>query len=240
MSLAMGGDPVECGDTHLGVFADKEYAALMVELFLSVFVTLFVVIDPPGVTPIFGALTEQAPTRWKRLMAVRSVSIAFVILLGFAIGGEWLLGKLHISLDAFRAAGGVLLFLIAIDMLFETRTKRREDRAEKVLEDAEDVTHEDVSVFPVAIPLLAGPGAIASMILFMGQNGGNLAAQAVVLAAMALILLICFVLFFFIGAMMKIIGPTVGGAITRVLGILLAALAAQFIIDGVTGAFGLA
>ena len=134
----------------------------MLELFLAAFVTFFVVIDPPGVTPMFATLTQDMPPAWRHRMAWKSVLVATVILLGFAFGGEWLLEKLHVSLDAFRIAGGVLLFLIALDMLFETRTQRREARNEKVLEErrAHPGEHDDISVFPLAIPLIAGPGSI--------------------------------------------------------------------------------
>ena len=140
----------------------------MLEAFLAAFVTFFVVIDPPGVAPMFATLTQNTSREWQRKMAFKSVGVATIVLLGFAFGGEWLLGKLHVSLDAFRIAGGVLLFLIAVDMLFEKRTERREERNEKVLAEAKKHPErfEDVSVFPLAIPLISGPGSIASIMLF--------------------------------------------------------------------------
>jgi multiple antibiotic resistance protein len=206
-------------------------------LLTSVFVTFFVVIDVPGVAPIFAGLTDGTSKAHRAKMAIKSVAIATVVLVGFAYGGEWLLGALHISLDAFRAAGGVLLFLIALDMIFEKRTKRREERAEKIAEDgAETEQHDDISVFPMAIPMIAGPGAIASIMLFMSQASGSVGAQVSVLIGLGANLLICLAVFLMIGPVMKLMGETIAAMITRILGVILAALAAQFIFDGVRGA----
>jgi len=207
-------------------------------LITASFVTFFVVIDVPGVAPIFAGLTEGAPARHRRAMAIKSVLIATFVLLGFAYGGEWLLGALHISLDAFRAAGGVLLFMIALDMIFEKRTKRREERAEAL--SSEDATmpgtHEDISVFPMAIPMIAGPGAIASIMLFMSQASGSAGAQVSVLIGLGANLVLCLGVFLMIGPVMKLMGDTIAAMITRILGVILAALAAQFIFDGISGA----
>jgi multiple antibiotic resistance protein len=212
----------------------------MVDLFLAAFVTFFVVIDPPGVTPMFLSLTQNTSAAWQRQMAIKSVAIASVVLIGFALGGEWLLGKLHVSLDAFRIAGGALLFLIAIDMLFEKRTERREERNEKVL--AEAAKHpdrfEDVSVFPLAIPLISGPGAMASVMLYFAANKEWIAKGAV-LAGAAANLILCLVCFLAAGTISKVMGKTVLAMITRIFAIILAALAAQFLVDGIAGAFGL-
>lgn len=203
-------------------------------------VTFFVVIDPIGVAPIFGGLTENSTPGHRRLMAVKSVAIATVVLFGFAYAGEWLLGALHVSLDAFRAAGGVLLFILALDMIFEKRTERREERAEKWESEHETSTAkaagEDISVFPMAIPMLAGPGAIASIMLFMSEAGGSLANQGLVLAGMLANLAVCLVLFLLVGPLMRLIGDTLAAMITRILGVILAALATQFLFDGIAGA----
>lgn len=213
---------------------------MLFELFLAAFVTFFVVIDPPGVTPMFMTLTQHTSPAWQRKMAWKSVGIASAVLIGFAFGGQWLLGKLHVSLDAFRIAGGALLFLIAIDMLFEKRTERREERNEKVL--AEAAKHperfEDVSVFPLAIPLIAGPGAIASVMLFFAQND-SWAGKGAVMAGVGANLLLCLICFLGAGFISKVMGKTVLAMITRIFGIILAALAAQFLVDGISGAFGL-
>ncbi|MGF1462384.1 MAG: MarC family protein [Maricaulaceae bacterium] len=210
----------------------------MFDLFVSVFVTLFVVIDPPGVAPVFAAMTETGSMAWRRRMAVRANLIALLILLGFAYGGEWLFSRMGVSLDSFRAAGGVLLFLLALDMLFENRTKRREDRVETFKEEhAGEREPEDVSVFPMAIPMIAGPGAIASIMLYMSEARTDWVAQSVVLGALISNLAICFVVFFYIGTVMKAIGPTAAAAITRVFGVILAALSAQLLLDGLKNTF---
>ncbi|XBQ16569.1 MAG: MarC family protein [Oceanicaulis sp.] len=212
--------------------------AIDYSLLTASLVTFFVVIDPIGVAPIFASLTEGSTAAHKRKMAIKSVLIATVVLFGFAIGGEWLLGALHVSLDAFRAAGGVLLFMLALDMIFEHRSKRREERAGALNEADEAIpgTNEDISVFPMAIPMLAGPGAIASVMLFMSEAEGDRIGQALVFGGMGAILLVCLVLFLAVGWIMRVIGDTLAAMITRILGVILAALAAQFIFDGIAGA----
>tara|TARA_R110002072_G_scaffold70115_6_gene169688 strand:- start:1409 stop:2059 length:651 start_codon:yes stop_codon:yes gene_type:complete len=207
-------------------------------LLTASFVTFFVVIDPIGVAPIFGGLTEGMSAAHRRKMAIKSVLIATGVLLAFAYGGEFLLGAMHISLDAFRAAGGVLLFLLALDMIFEKRTERREERADKMTDEDDTVpgTHEDISVFPMAIPMLAGPGAIASIMLFMSGDGGTLIGQATILTGLFVNLIVCLVMFLAVGPLMRLMGDTLAAMITRILGVILAALAAQFIFDGISGA----
>ena len=200
----------------------------MWELFLSAFVTLFVVIDPPGCAPIYAGLVKGASQRQATSMAVRATVIATLILLVFALFGEKLLGALHIELNSFRIAGGIMLFVIAMDMVFEKRTQRREERAEKVRE--EHV--EDVSVFPMAMPMIAGPGSIATIMLLTARADGTEQTLAV-LAAMGAVLVLT--LFALVAAvpLMKLLGARVEAVITRLLGVLLAALAAQYVIDGV-------
>lgn len=212
----------------------------MLEVFLTALVTFFVVIDPPGVTPMFATLTQDMPQAMRRRMAWKSVAIAGGILLGFAFGGEWVLDKLHVSLDAFRIAGGLLLFLIALDMLFETRTPRREARNEKVLEErrAHPGEHEDISVFPLAIPLLAGPGSIASIMLLFAQHA-DWGARAAVLAGVGLNLAMTLAVFLVAARVSHMMSATLAAIVTKVFGILLAAMAAQFTIDGIRSVFGL-
>lgn len=201
----------------------------MLELFVSAFVTLFVVIDPPGCAPIYAGLTANAGPAQRRSMAVRACLIAGVILLGFALFGADLLDALHIELDAFRIAGGIMLFLIALDMVFEKRTQRRETRAEKV---RENPRIEDVAVFPMAMPMLAGPGAIASVMLLESTAAG-LEGTLVVLAALAAVLALTLLALVAASPLMRLFGAQVETVITRLLGVLLAALAAQYVIDGV-------
>jgi multiple antibiotic resistance protein len=205
----------------------------MSELFVSAFITLFVVIDPPGCAPIYAGLTKDATKAQARNMALRASAIAAVILLGFALFGEDLLRALHIELDSFRIAGGLMLFFIAFDMVFEKRTQRREERAEKVAADPEV---EDVSVFPMAMPMLAGPGAIAAIMLLMNEAEG-IEESAVVLGALALVLLITALALVAARPLMRVFGDRVEAVITRLLGVLLAALAAQYVIDGLRGSF---
>jgi multiple antibiotic resistance protein len=205
----------------------------LLELFLSAFVTLFVVIDPPGCAPIYAGLTTSATPALRRSMAIRACVIAGAILAGFALFGADLLDALHIELDAFRTAGGIMLFLIALDMVFEKRTQRRADRADKVREDPE---HEDVAVFPMAMPMLAGPGAIASIMLLEGSAAG-IEGTLVVLGALALVLVLTLLALLAASPLMRLFGTQVEAVITRLLGVLLAALAAQYVIDGLRGSF---
>ena len=206
----------------------------MFDLFVSAFITLFVVIDPPGCAPIYAGLTKGASQAQRRSMATRATLIALAILLGFATFGEELLGALHIELDSFRIAGGLMLFWIAFEMVFEKRTQRREERAEKIA--ASEV--EDVSVFPMAMPMLAGPGAIAAIMLLMNEATG-IEQSLVVLGALVAVVLITMVSLIAAGPLMRIFGDRVEAVVTRLLGVLLAALALQYVIDGLRGAFGL-
>lgn len=198
---------------------------------ISAFFTVFVVIDPIGLTPMFIALTQGADARHRRAVAYRACIIAFGLLTLFAFFGEAVLGFIGISMPAFRIAGGILLFITALDMLFERRTKRREDKA-----DEEEFP--DPSVFPLAIPLIAGPGAIASMILLAGAAEDALA-MAGVLGVMAAVLLLVLLLFLTAGMIERALGRIGINVVTRLLGILLAALSVQFVLDGLRN-FGLA
>lgn len=197
---------------------------------VTAFVTMFVVIDPIGLTPMFLALTQGASAAQRRAIAIRASLTAVVILTLFAAFGEAVLEFVGISMPAFRVAGGLLLFLTALDMLFERRTKRREGQAD---EDDGD----DPSVFPLAIPLIAGPGAIASMILLTGQRPG-LDGMALVIGVMVAVVALALVLFLSSGLLERALGKTGINVVTRLLGMLLAALSVQFVLDGLL-AFGL-
>jgi multiple antibiotic resistance protein len=200
----------------------------MVELFVSSFVTLFLIIDPPGCAPIFAGLTAGAAPAHRRAMAIRAVVVAAGILLLFALAGEPLLHALGIELASFRIAGGLMLFLIALEMVFEKRTQRREDRAAKVTAEEAD----DVSIFPMAMPMIAGPGSIATVMLLMARSNG-FERSAVVMAALGANLLLMLGSLLAAGPIMRILGAKIEAVITRLLGVLLAALAVQFVIDGV-------
>lgn len=200
---------------------------------ISAFVTLFVVIDPIGLAPLFVALTQGMEASERKRIAIRACLLALILLTLFAAFGEAVLGFIGISMPAFRIAGGVLLFLTALDMLFERRTKRREDQSSEG-----DASGDDPSVFPLAIPLIAGPGSIASVILLTGQSPG-LVGFALVLAIAASVLLIVFALFLAAGLLERGLGKTGILVITRLLGMLLAALSVQFVLDGLR-AYGFA
>ncbi|WP_131541796.1 MULTISPECIES: MarC family protein [Nioella] len=192
---------------------------------ITVFVALFVVIDPIGLSPMFIAITRGMSTRARRAIAIRSCVVAVGLLTVFGLAGEAVLGFLGISLSAFRIAGGILLFLTALDMLFERRTQRRQGQA--------DAPHaDDPSVFPLAMPLIAGPGAIATMILLTG-SAGSASGIAMVHGVMLAVILVVFLLFLLAGPMEKMLGPVGINVVTRLLGMLLAALSVQFVIDGI-------
>lgn len=197
---------------------------------ISAFVTLFVIIDPIGLTPMFVALTQGMTAAERRRIALRACLIAVLLLAMFGLFGEAVLGFVGISMPAFRIAGGLLLFLTALDMLFERRSKRREDQA--------DDDRPDPSVFPLATPLLAGPGSIATMILLAGAAEGDTLAMAGVMAVMLAVVALGFFMFLTAGLLERVLRKTGINVVTRLLGMLLAALSVQFVLDGLRD-FGL-
>jgi multiple antibiotic resistance protein len=202
------------------------------ELFVSAFVTFLVVIDPPGCAPIFASLTSGTSAAHRRATALRSVGIASGILIFFGLLGQNLLHALGVSLTAFRIAGGILLFLIAIDMVFEKRTERRETRAEEV-----SAAHvDDISVFPMAIPMIAGPGSIASIMLMMARSEGAIE-SLIVMGALLLTLALTLAALLLSGPLMRLMGHRMEAMLTRLLGVILAALAVQFVLDGLHRSF---
>jgi multiple antibiotic resistance protein len=205
----------------------------MIELFGSALVTFLVIIDPPGCAPIFASLTRGTTAAHRRAMALRSSLIAWCILMFFALLGKPMLQALGISLASFRIAGGIMLFFIALDMVFERRTERREKRAEEIEGTPEA---EDVSVFPMAIPMIAGPGSIASAMLWVSRAEDTVEV-VVVLAAITVVILLTIVALLAAGPLMRIVGERIEAMITRILGVILAALATQFIVDGLKQSF---
>jgi len=196
---------------------------------ISALLTLFVVVDPVGLVPTFLAVTEDLPRPARRSVAVRSSIIAGAILIGTALIGDWLLRTLSISLPAFRIAGGLLLFSIASEMVFGVRLRREGQEAEQAVE--EHVRN--IAAFPLAIPLLAGPGAITATLLLAGRANGNLVLIAVLIGVVALVAAACFVAFLFAERIGRAIGLTGNIVLSRLLGVLLAALAVQYVVDGV-------
>jgi multiple antibiotic resistance protein len=202
---------------------------------LSAIVTLFVTIDPPGLAPIFVVLTAGRTRAERRATAIRAVLIAGGVLIAFALIGEPLIGFLGISLPAFRIAGGLLLFAIAFEMVFALRMERDSKAAEQAVE--EHIHH--IAAFPLAIPLMAGPGAITATILLSGQAAGRPVWIAILLGVIGVVMASCFVAFIAADRIGKIIGVTGNIVLSRLLGVILAALAVQFVIDGVRTAFGI-
>jgi multiple antibiotic resistance protein len=197
----------------------------MYEFLITAFVTMFIIIDPIGLLPLFIALTQGMSPGERRVVAVRALVVGFFILTVFALAGDALLSFIGIGMPAFRIAGGLLVFLIAVEMLFERRKERREKQSEE--------PHQpDPSVFPLATPLVAGPGALAAIILLAGDAGGVANPVMLTIAATTGVLLVNFVFFMFANGLEKLLGSTLINVITRLLGILLAALAVQFVVDG--------
>ncbi len=204
----------------------------MYEAFIAAFIALFVIVDPIGIAPVFAGLTQGTTTSHKRKMAIKGTVVGTLILVFFALIGESFLGALGISMDALRVSGGIMLFIIALEMVFEKRSERKQDAADRL-----DEYFEDISVFPVALPLLAGPGSIATVMLLVANNDGDVAAQGAILAALGLVMLITLIVFFVAGRVMDFLGPTVNAVLTRLLGVILAALAAQYVLDGLKATF---
>ena len=194
------------------------------EFLLTSFVALFIIIDPIGLTPVFIAITQGMNDSLRRKVALRSVLVSAFVISLFIVGGETVLGFIGISMPAFRIAGGILLFLTALDMLFQRRSKRRENQTEQELVD-------DPSVFPLAIPLIIGPGAIATVILIAGAKPGLVGIASTGFIT-ALVLLTVFVFFSAASRIEKLLGKTGIDVLTRLLGMLLAALSVQFVIEG--------
>ena len=203
-----------------------------IDFLVSAFVTLFVVVDPIGLVPSFIAVTHGLPARAQRKVALRASLIAAVILAGSALIGDWLLRTLSITLPAFRIAGGLLLFSIASEMVFGVRVARQSQQAEEAIEER----MRNIAAFPLAIPLMAGPGAITATLLLAGRTDGAPDRLALLLGVIALVLAICFVVFTLAARIARLIGITGNVVLSRLLGVLLAALAVQYVIDGVSSA----
>ena len=196
---------------------------------VSALLTLFVVVDPIGLTPTFLAVTHRMPHAARRHVALRASIIAGAILVGAALTGDWLFRTLGISLSAFRIAGGLLLFSIAFEMLFGVRMRREGQAAEEAVE--EHVRN--LAAFPLAIPLMAGPGAITATVLLAGRADGNLLLVGLLLGVVVLVAAACLVVFVSAEGISRLLGVTGNIVLSRLLGVLLAALAVQYVVDGV-------
>jgi multiple antibiotic resistance protein len=202
----------------------------MTEALISVFVTLFVVIDPIGVAPLFMSLTPTETAAERRKLALKGVGIGAAILFVFGLFGEALLQALGIGMPAFRIAGGILLVLLSIDMLMARDSGLRNTTDDEA---TEGTKRADISVFPLAIPLVAGPGAMTSIVLLMGEAEGDQAMQGAILGTMTVVLVLSLLCLLAASTLMKLLGVTGVNVITRVFGIITAALGVQFVIDGV-------
>lgn len=198
------------------------------EFLISALVTLVVVVDPIGLVPSYLAITHGLPERARRSVALRAALIAAAILAGSALIGDWLLRTLSIGLPAFRIAGGLLLFSIASEMVFGVRIERQSRQAEEAIE--EHVRN--IAAFPLAIPLMAGPGAITATVLLAGRSGGDPMRLALLLAVIAVVLVLCVAVFVLSTPIARLLGVTGNTVLSRLLGVLLAALAVQYVIDG--------
>jgi multiple antibiotic resistance protein len=196
---------------------------------VAALVTLLVVVDPIGLTPSFLGVTAGLPPAARRSVAVRACIIAFAILTGAALAGDWLLRTLSISLPAFRIAGGLLLFSIASEMVFGVRIARQSETAGKAIE--EHVR--DIAAFPLAIPLMAGPGAITATVLLAGRAGGDMLRLSLLIGIIAAVMAACLIVFLLASRVERLLGRTGNTVLSRLLGVLLAAMAVQFVVDGV-------
>jgi multiple antibiotic resistance protein len=201
---------------------------------ISALVTLLVVVDPVGLAPAFLAVTHGLPAKTRKHVAIRACAIAGAILIGTALIGDWLLRQLGIGVPAFRIAGGLLLFLVASEMVLGVRINRQSQQAEEALEEH---VH-NIAAFPLAIPLMAGPGAITATLLLAGQAGGRLTFLGMLFGVIVAVMAICLLTFLLANRIDRLLGVTGNVVLSRLLGVILAALAVQYVIDGLRTAFG--
>jgi multiple antibiotic resistance protein len=203
----------------------------MVESFLYALVALLVIFDPPGTAAIFIAITPRDTDTERRTQAVRAVAISFGVLAGFAVGGEWLMRAMGVTLPAFQVAGGILLFLLATDMVMVRDSGLRRTTERETAE--AEAQESDITVFPLAIPLIAGPGAMTTMVLLRGRAGDDAGQLAALAAALAVALVVTLISLLAAKQLVRLLGETGTNVIGRVLGVVVAALAAQITLDGV-------
>jgi len=209
----------------------------LIESFLKFFVVFFLVVEPISLVPVFATLTEGANAAYRKRMAIKSVIVAGMIIIGFALSGAAFLEGMGISIDSFRIFGGLLLFLVALEMVFARESGTRTSTDEQ----AESRRRADISVFPLAFPFMSGPGALTTILLWFGPVSAvdQPALFAALLAAPVLVLLISLVMMLGAGPLMRILGATGTNVANRLLGVVLGALAVQFIVDGIRASFGL-
>ena len=205
----------------------------MIQQLIKFFVVFFVVVEPISLIPLFAGLTEGANDTYKRIMAFKASAISLGICILFALVGAKFLDVMGISLNSFRIAGGTLLFLIALDMVFARTSGARSTTPEH----EEALKREDISVFPLAFPFIAGPGALATILLTAGEVWGKPALFAGFLGVVAFVILVCLAMMLAAARLMNVLGVTGAAVMNRLSGVVLAALAVQFITDGIRGSF---
>ena len=208
----------------------------MLPIFLNSFVLFFITIDTIGNLPFFISLTEGAKIKKKNQIAIKSVIYAFFILILFAYLGRYLLDALGVTLDSLKIAGGIILMFIAIDILFEKRKKRREKKVEAALDEK---NYDEIIIFPIAIPFIAGPSTLATIILLMGNYSTSIDFQIIVILALIAALIVSLILMIGTNFTTKYIPPQILHATSRVFAFILAALATQFVIDGIKASFNI-
>ena len=208
----------------------------MTTVFINSFILFFVTIDTIGNIPFFLSLTEDAKIKQRNQIAIRSVVIAFFIMIAFAYAGRYLLEVIDVSLDSLKIAGGIILMFLAIDILFEKRKKRREKRVEEALDEQ---NFDEITVFPIAIPFIAGPSALTTVILLVGNYSVNVEFQIPVILALVAALFVSLILMLGASFIVKFIPKQILHATARVMAFILAALATQFIIDGIKASFNI-
>lgn len=206
----------------------------MIEQLVKTFIIFFVVIEPVSLVPMFGALTRGGEAGYRKRMAWKSVAVSAGIFIVFALLGDWLLEVLGVSVEAFKIAGGLLLFMLSVDMVFARQSGLR---STTVREQDEARYREDISVFPLAFPLIAGPGALATLLLLM-NDAGSLVEQALVLGTGLVALAVTLAFLLLTTPIMRVMGVTGANVVSRLLGVVLAALAVQYVVDGVATVAG--
>ena len=197
----------------------------MLEIFIQSFTLYFIVVDPLGSTSIFFVITQNLNAKEKIKTAISATIIAAIILLFFALLGSYILKYLNITFSAFTIAGGIILFIISLEMLFNKRQQRKEENI--------NFQSENISVFPLAIPLLAGPAAITSVIVLVSDIGNNYVNQIIGITSLILVMFLTFIIFFITSKFEKIINKKIINIFSRVIGIILAGLSIQYILDGI-------
>ena len=208
----------------------------MTAVFINSFILFFVTIDTIGNLPFFLSLTEEAKVKRRNQIAVKSVIIAFFIMITFAYLGRYLLEAIDVSLDSLKIAGGIILMFLAIDILFEKRKIRREKKVEEALDEK---NFDEIVVFPIAIPFIAGPAALTTVILLIGNYTTNIEFQIPVILALIAALVVSLILMLGASFMVKFIPKQILHATAKVMAFILAALATQFIIDGIKASFNI-